>query len=281
MSGPPDLAEALAALRTHIARLDSVAVAFSAGVDSTLVLAVAAEQLGERAVGVFGVSPSVPAGELAEARALAALVGARLIERDTDELADPAYAANAPDRCRHCKAELFDVCQVVADELGLVAVLDGTQADDLGDTRPGLTAAHERGVRSPLAECGLGKTQVRELARALGLPNWDKPAMACLASRIPHGTRVTAERLAAVDRVEHALRALGFRQVRARHLGGEVLLQVDPARVGELTARLDDPRLSDAIAEAGFVSRRVDPAGYVQGSLATLTVARDTAEPSH
>lgn len=258
-------------LRAHIAGLGSAAVAFSAGIDSTLVLAVAAEQLGHRAVGVFGVSPSVPLGELEQARALATSVGARLIERATHELSDPSYVANATDRCWHCKFELYGMCRQVAEELDLACVLDGAQADDLSDTRPGLRAAEQRGVRSPLAECGLGKQAVRRLARQLGLPNWDKPAMACLASRIPTGTPVTADRLASVDGVERALRELGFRQVRARHLGEQVLLQVDAESVPELRAREDDPALLAAVSAAGFRSSRIDPAGYRQGSLHALS----------
>jgi len=260
----------LQTLREHMASLGSAVVAFSAGVDSTLVLAVAVEQLGPRAVAVFGVSPSVPRDERTEARTLAAHLGARLIERSTHELADPSYAANDSQRCRHCKWELYGVCRQVADELGLAAVLDGTQADDLSDTRPGLLAGRERGVHSPLAACGLDKHDVRRLARLLELPNWDKPAMACLASRLPTGTPVTAARLAAVDGVERALRRLGFRQVRARHLGREVLLQVESERVGELLAQHDDPGLARAVTQAGFESARIDPDGYRRGSLHAL-----------
>lgn len=263
----PSPEQAFERLKSHIAGLGSVAVAFSAGVDSTVVLAVAHAALGRRAVGVFGTSPSVPAGDLQLARSLATLLGARLLERPTHELSDPAYAANAGDRCYHCKSELFDVCRRVAAELGLAAVLDGTQADDLSDVRPGRVAAGERGVRSPLAECGLTKHGVRQLARHLGLPNWDKPEAACLASRLPLGTPVTAQKLAAVDQVESALRSLGFEQVRARHHGATALLQVEPHRVADLAPLMQHPELLAALTEAGFERAEVDPTGYRRGAV--------------
>lgn len=262
----PATDEALDRLRRSIAGHGSAVIAFSAGVDSTLVLAVATRELGARAVGVFGVSPSVPEGEREEALALAADLGAELLLRPTHELGDPRYVANAGDRCRYCKSELFAVCAAVAAERGLAVILDGTQADDLHEIRPGLAAGRAAGVRSPLAECGLGKEQVRTLAREVGLPNWDKPALACLASRLPQGTTVTAERLAAVDAVERALRGSGFRQVRARHLGSDVLLQVDAERVDDLRAVMDRPDVLHAVRAAGFARALVDPAGYRRGA---------------
>lgn len=266
-AAPRPAAELLAALEANLAEHEAVLVAFSAGVDSTLVLAVAARVLGDRALGVMGTSPSVPPAEIEEGRQLAAALGARLELVPTHELDDPRYAANPDDRCFHCKHELYDVCQRVAAERGLSTILNGTNADDPGDHRPGLVAADQAGVRSPLLECGLTKAEVRVVARALGLPNWDKPALACLASRLPHGTTVTAERLAAVDRVEIALRALGFRQVRARHHGDEVRLEVEAERVAELRGRLDDPALTAALERSGFRRVSVADDGYRTGRL--------------
>ncbi|HZL99737.1 MAG TPA: ATP-dependent sacrificial sulfur transferase LarE, partial [Planctomycetota bacterium] len=189
-------------LRAEIARHGSAVVAFSGGVDSSVVLAVAVEQLGPRALGVTSVSPSVAPDEAAEARRVAGFLGVELRLVETHELDDAAYVANAPDRCFHCKRGLYALCRRVADERGLAALLNGTNADDPGDWRPGLRAAEQAGVQSPLLACGLGKPRVRAVAALLGLPNRDRPATACLASRLPYGTAVTAGRLAAVAAVE-------------------------------------------------------------------------------
>lgn len=264
---PADLDARLDAVRELIASLESVAVAFSGGVDSTLVLALAAEVLGERAVAVTGISPSVAPAEAARAEELAHELGVRLVCAATSEFDNPDYVANPPDRCFHCKTELYAVCRRAADALGMTHLLSGANADDLGDWRPGLVAAREAGVRAPLLECGLTKAHVRAAARRMGLSNWDKPALACLASRLPYGTTVTPDRLAAVDRVEAHLRSLGFRQVRARHHGVEVRLEVETARVEELMRLQSDPHLLDAIRAAGFERLAVEPGGYRQGRL--------------
>lgn len=266
-AAPRTAPQLLAALSANVSGHDGALVAFSAGVDSTLVLAVATRVLGPRALAVMGTSPSVPPAEIAEGKRLAAAVGATLLLVPTHELDDPRYAANPVDRCFHCKHELYDVCQRVAAERGIRTIFNGTNADDPGDHRPGLVAADQAGVRSPLLECGLTKAEVRLAARALDLPNWDKPALACLASRLPHGTAVTAERLAAVDAVEIALRTLGFRQVRARHHGDEVRLEVETERVAELSARADDPALLAAVRAAGFARLTVADDGYRTGRL--------------
>lgn len=262
-----DTAALVDALHAAVARHDSALVAFSGGVDSTLVLKLAHDVLGERALGVIGRSPAVPPAELAHAAALADEIGARLRVVDTDEMSDPNYVANPNDRCFFCKQELYDVCHRVAAEERIATILNGTNADDPGDWRPGLRAADRAGVASPLLECGLGKQQVRDVARALGLSNWDKPALACLASRLPHGTPVTAQRLAAVDEVERALRDHGFRDVRARHLGEQVSLEVDAPRVAELRALLRDGALAAVLERAGFQRALVAADGYKTGRL--------------
>ncbi|MHC5210165.1 MAG: ATP-dependent sacrificial sulfur transferase LarE [Planctomycetota bacterium] len=262
---PPE--RMLAALEAEVAACGSAVVAFSAGVDSTLVLAVAVRVLGRRALAVTGLSPSVAPEEAAEARQLADALGARLEVRSTDEMSDPDYVRNASDRCFHCKTGLYAVCREVAREQGLAAVLNGTNADDLGDWRPGLRAADEAEVRSPLLACGLGKQDVRALARHLDLPNWNKPALACLASRLPYGTAVTPERLFAVHRVERHLRDRGFGVVRARHHGEQVRLEVAPPDVPALRALRDDEALQAAVRAAGFLSFTVEPEGYRTGRL--------------
>jgi uncharacterized protein len=235
----------LARAKEAISACRSAVVAFSAGVDSTFVLAVAREVLGDRAIALTAHSPSVPAAERAEARALAARLGARHLERDSLEQLDPGYVANGQDRCYFCKRELYRLCGEAARENGASTVLDGFNADDRHDHRPGHRAADEALVRSPLAEAGLTKLEVRAWSAAYGLPTWDKPQMACLASRIPYGTSVTPERLAQVERAELALRALGLRDVRVRHHGdigrvevGEGELEAAFARRAEIAAGL-------------------------------------------
>lgn len=255
------------ALQRNVAAHESAAVAFSGGVDSTLVLKIAADVLGDRVLAVTGDSASVAPAELAHAQELAAELGVRLRLAATYELDVPAYAANPDNRCFHCKTELYGVCRKVADDEGLAIILDGTNGDDGGEWRPGLAAGEQAGVRSPLRECGLTKNDVRMVARELGLSNWDKPALACLASRLPYGTRVTAQRLAAVDTVEQQLRAMGFVDVRARHHGDTVHLEVDPDRVNDLQRRERDEDLIEAVRRAGFQHIVITPDGYRRGRL--------------
>ena len=269
-TAPADASEALARLEAAIAPLGSVLVAFSAGVDSSVVLAVARRVLGRRAEGLIGVSASVPAEEVEQARRLVALLDVHLNVRDSHELDNADYVANAPDRCFHCKSGLYALCLRVAAERGLRCLANGTNADDVGDWRPGLIAAREAEVHSPLLLCGLGKAQVRAVAARLGLPNADKPAQPCLASRLPYGTAVTRERLAAVATVERHLRARGFREVRARHHGARVRLEVEPRHLAELHAEAvagEGSALLAVVRAAGFTDFEIQADGFRSGRL--------------
>jgi pyridinium-3,5-biscarboxylic acid mononucleotide sulfurtransferase len=264
---PRPVSGLVAALRAEVASCGSAVVAFSGGIDSTVVLRIAADVLGANALGVTGISPSVAPAEAADAERIARALGAQLLFAETAELSRPGYVANGPDRCFHCKTELYAVCRTIADERGLRCILNGTNADDVGDWRPGLAAAADAHVRAPLLACGLSKEEVRAVGRHLGLPNWDKPALACLASRLPYGTSVTPERLAAVDSVERQLRGLGFRQVRARHHGNAVRLEVEPGRVAELQALGARGALDAAVTAAGFRAWSIEPEGFRSGRL--------------
>jgi pyridinium-3,5-biscarboxylic acid mononucleotide sulfurtransferase len=255
----------LADMREKIARCESALVAFSGGVDSTFVLAVAAEVLGRRAVALTAHSPSVPHTEREEARRLAARIGVRHLERASLEQDDPSYVANPQDRCYFCKRELYRLCAEAARAEGISAILDGFNADDRRDHRPGHLAAEERRIHSPLAAAGLSKDEVRAWSEAYGLPTWDKPQMACLASRIPYGTPVTPERLGQVERAEGALRSLGLRDLRVRHHG-----DIGRVEVGE--AELDRAfrlraEIARAVKDAGFKIAALDLEPFRSGRM--------------
>lgn len=258
----------LSRLREAIATCQSALVAFSAGVDSTFVMAVAREVLGDRAVALTAHSPAVPAAEREEARALAARIGIRHLEVLSREQEDPRYVANGTDRCYHCKSELYRLCEEVARREGLAAILDGFNADDGADHRPGHQAARERRVRSPLAEAGLSKVEVRAWSAAYGLPTWEKPQMACLASRIPYGTPVTPERLAQVERAEAALRALGLRELRVRHHGDIGRIEVGEGEIEQAFARRE--ALVAAVKGAGFKLAVLDLEPFRSGRMNAL-----------
>jgi len=251
--------------RAIVCDLGSVLVAYSGGVDSTLLLKLALDELGVRAVGALASSPAYPESEQEEARVLARALGARLVEVSTGELELDAYARNNPDRCFHCKEELFDKLEPIQLELGLGHLAYGATADDAGDHRPGHGSAIRRGVRFPLLEAGMGKPEIRAAARALGLPNWNKPSFACLSSRIPHGTQVTVEALRQIEAAEAAVKALGFSQVRVRHHGEVARIEVDGAEIGRLVAERD--QVVEAVRKAGYKFVSADLEGYATGSL--------------
>ncbi len=244
----------------------SVLVCYSGGIDSATLLAAAHRALGARAVGMTAVSPSLADAEREDALALAREMGAehRLVE--SAELEREGYAANGPDRCFHCKSELYEIAARKRIEWQLDCIVNGTNLDDLGDYRPGLEAARLAGVRSPFVEAGFGKQQVRDLARELGVSAWDKPAAACLSSRIPYGTAVTPERLRQVGGFEADLRALGFRRSRVRYHDKIARIELD---VHEL-ARVLEPDMREAVVEAGkthgFLYVTLDLGGYRTGS---------------
>ncbi len=246
--------------------LQRVVVAFSAGVDSTLLAALAAETLGPaNVVAAMGLSPSLPARERHEGRRLARAIGVELVEVDTHELADAHYAANPANRCFYCKRELFRRLKALASERAFPAVVCGANADDLGDFRPGLRAGEALGVRAPLMEAGLTKQDVRALSRAMGLPTAEKPASACLASRVPYNEPITAERLGRIERAENALKDLGFAACRVRDHTPVARIEVPADEIGRLVQT--GPAVVDALTAAGYAYVTVDLAGLRSGSM--------------
>jgi uncharacterized protein len=267
-------------LQAIIDGYQSALVCFSGGVDSTLLLRVAHDVLGDRCVALTAVSITMAHSERQAAVDLAALIGARLEVVESNEMERPGFAANPTDRCYHCKAELLEIAQPKAAALQLRDVLLGTNLDDLGDHRPGLTAANERGARHPMVEAGLTKADVRQLSRDLGLPTWDKPQLACLSSRFPYGTEITPDRLRQVDGFEDGLRALGFRQLRVRYHGDIARLEIDRPDM----ARTLEAGVRDAIValgrRQGFTFVALDLAGFSSGSLNQLVGLGRRSPPS-
>ena len=247
--------------------MDRALIAYSGGIDSTLVAKIAYDTLGDKALAVTAVSPSLLPEDLEDARIQAAEIGIAHEEVTTQEMANPNYTANPINRCYFCKSELHDTLKPLAVSLGYPYVVDGVNGDDLHDYRPGIQAAKERGARSPLAEVGLTKVQVRQLAKFLDLPWWDKPAQPCLSSRFPYGEEITVEKLQRVGRAERYLRKLGLKNLRVRSEGDSARIELPPEQIKEFVLITDLPALVAAFQEFGFIYVNLDLEGYRSGKL--------------
>ena len=272
---PPGLDQKYTALRGHLSSMGSVLVAYSGGVDSALLARVAHDVLGDRAAAVTAVSASLAESERRAAADLARSIGIRHLEVTSHEIEDPDYVRNAPDRCFHCKKELFSIMARKCGELGMRWSAYGAITDDLGDVRPGMQAAKIAGVAAPLLDAGIGKEDARILSRYLGLPTWHKPSSPCLASRVPHGTPVQVELLRRVEKLEAYLHRRGFAVCRVRVEGEGARIEVEPRRIADLQTGASLEDLTREARRAGFFSVSIDPRGYRKpGTAPTLPLWR-------
>ncbi|HEY9644283.1 MAG TPA: ATP-dependent sacrificial sulfur transferase LarE [Coleofasciculaceae cyanobacterium] len=261
------LTQKLNTLRALFAEMDRALIAYSGGIDSTLVSKIAYDVLGDRALAVTAESPSLLPEDLEDARIQAADMGIAHEVVQTHEMSNPNYTANPVNRCYFCKSELHDTLRPLALERGYPYVVDGVNADDLLDYRPGIQAAKERGARSPLAEVGVSKLEVRELAQQLGLLCWDKPAQPCLSSRFPYGEEITVAKLQRVGRAERYLRSLGLKNLRVRSEGDTARIELLPEQIKEFVLTADLPTLVSALQAYGFMYVTLDLEGYRSGKL--------------
>jgi uncharacterized protein len=261
------LAEKLQELKNIFAQMDRALIAYSGGIDSTLVAKIAYDILQEKALAVTAVSPSLLPEDLEDARLQAATIGITHQEVETAEMSNPNYTSNPINRCYFCKSELHDTLKPLAFAWGYPYVLDGVNADDLQDYRPGIQAAKERGARSPLAEVGISKLEVRQLAKELGLPWWDKPAQPCLSSRFPYGEEITIEKLQRVGRSEHYLRNLGLKNIRVRSEKDTAKIELPAEQIPEFVINYNLPEVVAKFQELGFVYVTLDLEGYQSGKL--------------
>ena len=257
----------LQALKESLSSMESVLVAYSGGVDSTFLLKVAKDVLGDNVVAVTAASPTYPSHEVENAGKIADEMGVRLVNIETDELSDPRFSENSPERCYWCKRELFLKLAAIAKEYRLNYVLDGSNYDDTKDYRPGMRAADELAVRSPLKEVGLTKADIRSLSKSLGLPTWDKPSFACFSSRFPYGMKITEDNLAKVESAEKFLRKFGITQVRVRHHNETARIEVPEEDIAGILANNTRGKIVHHFKKLGYTYITVDLEGYRTGSM--------------